>query len=70
MTNQIIHDPGQMFGDPVKPVGGNVVGHASTFRIYIKKSGANRMARLVKSSKDPVEDVKFILTDKGIEDIK
>ncbi len=70
MTNQIIHDPGQMFGDPVKPVGGNVVGHASTFRIYIKKSGSNRMARLVKSSKDPVEDVKFLLSDKGIEDIK
>jgi len=70
MTNQIMHDPAQMFGDPVKPIGGNIVGHASTYRIYLKKSGANRIARLVKSSKDPVEDVKFQLTDKGVEDIK
>jgi len=69
MTNQIMHDPAQMFGDPVKPIGGNVVGHASTYRIYLRKSGANRVARLVKSSKDPVEDVKFMLTDKGVEDI-
>ena len=45
-------------------------GHASTYRIYLKKSGANRIARLAKSSKDPVEDVKFQLTDKGVEDIK
>jgi len=70
MTNQIMHDPGQMFGDPVKPIGGNIVGHASTYRIYLKKSGANRVARLAKSSKDPVEDVKFLLSDKGVEDIK
>jgi len=70
MTNQIMHDPAQMFGDPVKPIGGNIVGHASTYRIYLKKSGANRIARLAKSSKDPVEDVKFQLTDKGVEDIK
>ena len=69
MTNQIMHDPAQMFGDPVKPIGGNIVGHASTYRIYLKKSGANRIARLAKSSKDPVEDVKFMLTDKGVEDI-
>jgi len=69
MTNQIMHDPGMMFGDPVKPIGGNVVGHASTYRIYMKKSGSNRIARLAKSSKDPVEDVKFTLTDKGVEDI-
>ncbi len=68
MTNQIMHDPGMMFGDPIKPIGGNVVGHASTYRIHIKKSGANRIMRLVKSSKDPVEDVKFMLTDKGLED--
>lgn len=68
LTNQIMHDPGMMFGDPVKPIGGNVVGHASTYRIYLKKSGSNRIARLAKSSKDPVEDVKFMLTDKGLED--
>jgi len=50
MTNQIMADPAQMFGDPTKPIGGNVVGHASTYRIYLKKSGANRIARLFISS--------------------
>ena len=69
-TNQVQSDPAQMFGDPIKPIGGHVVGHASTYRIYLKKSGANRVARLAKSSKDPVEDVKFVLTNKGVEDIK
>jgi len=29
-TNQVLSDPSIMFGDPTKPIGGNVVGHAAT----------------------------------------
>jgi DNA repair protein RadA len=36
-TNQVQSDPAIMFGDPIKPIGGNIVGHASTYRIYFKK---------------------------------
>ena len=47
MTNQVLADPGQMFGDPLKAVGGHIVAHRSTYRIYFKKSGKKRIARMV-----------------------
>ena len=57
-----------MFGDPVKPIGGNVVGHAATYRLYFKKSGKKRIARMVDSPEHPQADAEFLLTAKGIED--
>ena len=67
-TNQVQTDPSIMFGDPVKPIGGNVVGHAATYRIYFKKSGKKRIARMVDSPEHPQADAEFALTVKGIED--
>ena len=69
-TNQVQADPSIMFGDPVKPIGGNVVGHAPTYRIYFKKSGRKHIARMVDSPEDPVADIQFDLTAKGISDIE
>jgi len=69
-TNQVQADPSMMFGDPIKPIGGNVVGHSSTYRLYFKKLGSKRVARMVDSPKGAVEDVRFSLTDKGVEDEK
>tara|TARA_Y100000590_G_scaffold436248_2_gene556601 strand:+ start:2870 stop:3883 length:1014 start_codon:yes stop_codon:yes gene_type:complete len=69
-TNQVQSDPAIMFGDPIKPIGGNVVGHASTYRIYFKKSGSKRIARMVDSPEHPQADAEFQLTAKGIEDIE
>ena len=66
-TNQVQTDPSIMFGDPVKPIGGNVVGHAATYRIYFKKSGKKRIARMVDSPEHPQADAEFTLTIKGIE---
>jgi len=68
-TNQVQSDPSIMFGDPVKPIGGNVVGHAPTYRMYFKKSGKKHIARMVDSPEDPVADIAFDLTDKGIADV-
>jgi DNA repair protein RadA len=67
-TNQVQTDPSVMFGDPVKPIGGNVVGHAATYRLYFKKSGKKRIARMVDSPEHPQADAEFLLTAKGIED--
>ena len=67
-TNQVQTDPSIMFGDPVKPIGGNVVGHAATYRVYFKKSGKKRIARMVDSPEHPQADAEFQLTIKGIED--
>ena len=69
-TNQVQSDPSIMFGDPVKPIGGHIVGHAPTYRIYFKKSGRKHIARMVDSPEDPVADMQFDLTEKGISDIE
>ncbi|QLC33334.1 DNA repair and recombination protein RadA [Halarchaeum sp. CBA1220] len=48
ITNQVQSNPDSFFGDPTKPIGGNILGHTSTFRIYLRKSkGDKRIVRLV-----------------------
>jgi len=48
VTNQVQSNPDAFFGDPTKPIGGNILGHKSTFRIYLKKSkNDKRIFRLV-----------------------
>jgi DNA repair protein RadA len=69
-TNQVQSDPSVMFGDPVKPIGGNIVAHASTYRVYFKKSGKKRIARMVDSPEHEMLDAPYSLTVKGIEDVE
>jgi DNA repair protein RadA len=48
VTNQVASNPDSFFGDPTQPIGGNILGHTSTFRIYLRKSkGDKRIVRLV-----------------------
>ncbi len=48
VTNQVASNPDSYFGDPTQPIGGNILGHTSTFRMYIRKSkGDKRIVRLV-----------------------
>ena len=42
-TNQVQSDPSVMFGDPVKPIGGNIVAHASTYRVYLKNQARKEL---------------------------
>lgn len=53
ITNQVMSDPagGMTFvADPKKPVGGHVMAHASTQRIYMRKGKAEqRVAKVVDS---------------------
>ena len=67
-TNQVQSDPSVMFGDPIKPIGGNIVAHASTYRIYFKKSGKKRIARMVDSPEHEQKDASYTLTVRGISD--
>ena len=67
-TNQVQSDPSVMFGDPIKPIGGNIVAHASTYRVYLKKSGKKRIARMIDSPEHEQKDAAYQLTVKGIED--
>lgn len=67
-TNQVQSSPDQFFGDPTRPVGGNVVAHASTYRVYLKKSGKKRIARMVDSPHHPEQEVLYTLTEGGVAD--
>ncbi|MFB6087114.1 MAG: DNA repair and recombination protein RadA, partial [Haloarculaceae archaeon] len=48
VTNQVASNPDSFFGDPTQPIGGNILGHTSTFRLYLRKSkNDKRIVRLV-----------------------
>ncbi|MGE5706296.1 MAG: DNA repair and recombination protein RadA, partial [Nitrososphaerales archaeon] len=68
ITNQIQSAPDMIFGDPYRPTGGNVMAHSSTYRIYLKKAGKNRIARIVDSPYHAEIEALFSLSDEGISD--
>jgi DNA repair protein RadA len=71
VTNQVMSRPDIMFGDPTSPIGGNIVGHKSTFRLYLKKSKGNkRIANLIDSPSMPEGECVFEVTTDGIKDSK
>ncbi|MCL4444882.1 MAG: DNA repair and recombination protein RadA [Thermoplasmataceae archaeon] len=69
VTNQVSARPDVFFGDPTAPIGGNIVGHTATFRIYLRKSKAGRrIARLIDSPSLPEGEVVIQVTEDGISD--
>jgi len=69
ITNQVQVRPDAFFGDPTRPIGGHIVGHTATFRIYLRKSkGEKRIARLVDSPNLPEAEAVFSVTKSGIRD--
>jgi DNA repair protein RadA len=69
ITNQVMSKPDMFFGDPTKPVGGHILGHSATFRIYLRKSkGGKRIARLIDSPNLPEGEAIFKVTGDGIVD--
>lgn len=70
VTNQVMSKPDQFFGDPTAAIGGNIVGHNSQTRIYLRKGKkGTRVAKLVDSPYLPDGEAGFVVTQKGIEDI-
>jgi len=69
VTNQIQASPDAYFGDTARPTGGNVVAHTSTYRIYLKRSGKNRIARMVDSPYHAEREIVFTLSERGISDV-
>jgi len=69
-TNQVMSSPDTFFGDPTRPIGGNVLAHTSTYRVYFKKSGKKRIARMVDSPHHPESEVIFTLTEAGVSDFE
>jgi DNA repair protein RadA len=68
ITNQIQSSPDSLFGDPFRPAGGNIMGHTTTYRIYLKRAGKNRIARMADSPYHAEREVLFTLNEEGIGD--
>ena len=70
ITNQVVSDPGGMsFGPTSKPIGGNIVAHASTTRISLRKGSKNtRVAKIYDSPNLPEDECQFSITNEGITD--
>ena len=69
VTNQVMSKPDTFFGDPTRPIGGHIVGHTATFRVYMRKSkGDKRIARLIDSPNLPEGEAVISVTRDGIRD--
>lgn len=69
VTNQVITNPGQLFGDPTKPVGGNIVGHNSTYRVYLRKGKKDlRVAKMIDSPEHPSDEAIIAVSESGVGD--
>jgi len=69
VTNQVMANPAQLFGDPTTAIGGNIVGHASTFRMYLRRGKqGSRVAKLIDSPNLPDDECVYFVTVDGIVD--
>jgi DNA repair protein RadA len=67
VTNQVAANPDSFFGDPTQPIGGNILGHTSTFRLYLRKSKADkRIVRLVDAPNLPDGEAVMRVDEDGL----
>jgi DNA repair protein RadA len=69
VTNQVMANPAMMFGDPTTAIGGNIVGHASTYRVYLRRGKqGTRVAKMIDAPNLPENEAAFYLTQQGVRD--
>ncbi len=69
VTNQVAAKPDAFFGDPTRAIGGHILGHTSTFRLYLRKSKGNRrIARLIDSPNLPEGEAVITISEDGVRD--
>jgi len=69
VTNQVMARPDLLFGDPTAPIGGHILAHQATYRVYVRKGkGEKRIARLMDSPNLPDGEAIFRVSERGIED--
>ena len=68
-TNQVMANPAQMFGDPTTAIGGHIIGHASTYRLYLRRGKqGSRVAKMIDSPNLPDNETLFYVTEAGVVD--
>ena len=70
VTNQVMTNPGVMFGDPTMPIGGNALGHAAHYRLYLRKGKqGSRVAKLMDAPDRPDGSVNYLVEGDGFKDV-
>ena len=69
LTNQVQVSPDNTFGgsDSLRAAGGNIMGHVCTYRIFLRKVGRDRLAIMVDSPHHAYSQVRFTISEKGVE---
>lgn len=74
ITNQVVASVdgmAAMFGNPAKPIGGNIIAHASTTRLQLRKGkGEARICKIYDSPCLPEAEATFAINPDGIGDVK
>ncbi|MBI2575481.1 DNA repair and recombination protein RadA [Candidatus Woesearchaeota archaeon] len=69
VTNQVMSKPDVFFGDPTEAIGGHIVSHNSTYRIYLRRGKkGSRVAKMVDSPNLPEGEAMFYVDEAGIRD--
>ena len=69
ITNQVMARPDVLFGDPTAPVGGHILGHMSTYRVYLRRGReGTRIARVIDAPNLIEGEAVFIVTEGGLKD--
>lgn len=70
VTNQVMAKPDMFFGDPTAAIGGNIVGHNSSTRVYLRKGKkGSRVAKLIDSPHLPDGEAGFMVAEEGLKEI-
>ncbi len=69
-TNQVLSKPDVLYGETVFPIGGHIVAHSCTTRVFLRKSkGEKRIARVIDSPHIPEIETVFMIGQDGILDV-
>jgi DNA repair protein RadA len=72
ITNQVQSQPDDFFagGDGLRATGGNIMGHASTYRIFLRKAARDRIAIMIDSPCHAYDQTRFTIVEGGVQDVQ
>src|SRR5438132_4175415 len=73
VTHHVQSHPDNFFGgsgDILRATGGNIMGHASTYRILLRKAGRDRIAIMIDSPFHAYDQTRFTINDGGVQDVE
>jgi DNA repair protein RadA len=72
VTNQVQSQPDDFFagGNGSRATGGNIMGHASTYRILLRKASPTRVAIMIDSPYHAYDQTRFAITEAGVQDVE